>query len=401
MEWFLTVVKRLELVQQIEREHARRMTRKSWFVAVLFGSSLIAHRSEAQVTVPFTTLNFASGAGNCSSSKGTAYIAFRGTFTCTNHPAQTGCVAKNTLFLSTVNGSGLRPFQCDTPGTDPSLPITNAKIELSGLKIDQVQADGGVGGTTLPFADISVSATNSFSAFFNTVKWQTVINWKNTTSSMVDQFNVTVSGTIIWTTGVNSALLTNSGSCTASTSSCSDTDFVNVPAGWVYGGTAFSSLSLVWPAAPGTNGQPLLRMMAEIDDSSVTGSTVVLKNKCLLEPLSQVQCGFSTLSLVGKASEIGPESHAPSGVYTLPTNNGFAFPTTYPKNAMRCGLKRFLVEDSAGSTARNFGSFWTGADARDCNWSPSGPSYNGITWNSWFAGGAIKEGVTFEATRLK
>ena len=314
-----------------------------------------------------------------------------------------------------MNASGLRPYQCDTPGTDPSLPITDAKIELAGVKIDQYPPDGGVladggvltlpdGGawvTALPFAEISVAATNGFSAFFNTVKWQTVVNRKNTTSSMVDKFNVSVSGTIIWTTGVNSALITNSGSCTAATSSCSDTDFANVPAGWVYGGTAFSSLSMVWPAAPGTNGQPLSKILAEIDDSSVTGSTVVLKNKCILEPLSQVQCGFSTLSLVGKASEIGPESHGRDQDFAGPTSLTWPFATTFPKNAMRCGLKRFFVYPKIGTTPRNFASLWVGADARDCNWSPGTPDYNVPSWSSWFAGPPIIEGYTMEATRLK
>lgn len=375
-------------------------------LAIFLGIVTCSQIAAAQVTVPFTSLNYSAGAASCSSSKGTNFIPFKGSFTCSVNPGQTGCVAKSTLYLNTAIG-GVLPYQCGIPAGGAVLPINTAKIELSGVKIGQVNGTGGSYiGSPSPFAELTVSASNTYQGILQQVRWQVVANWKNTTSAMVDKFEVMVSGVIVWTTDINSHIIVDSTSCTNTGSTCGSTTFVNVPGGWIYGGSALSSLSLKFVAPPGTLGQPLSRIFAELDDGSSTGSTVFLKHNCTLAPLSQVQCDFSTISLVGAPGELGPESFLKLRTsLTNPAIWNENFPTGPAKQSMNCGLKLLDLTDSpSGINTRNFGALWFGADSLDCNWSP-GPIYNFPAWYAWSDAFSPAlphdQRVGLDATRLK
>lgn len=317
--------------------------------------------------------------------------------TCTTHAGMDGCVAAGRVDLSEF-GSDYR-FMCQRQGWQGTVAIDDADLDLSGVRFDVVPA-----GSQQDFNLLRVQVEKlSFDPNSFVLDWQVTVNWKASPSAMVDRFTAEVFGEIVWTTNQDSHLVRTSGWCNTPDEQCTaSASTVTWPTGWIYGGTALSSIQLESQSSVGVHPTEVSAEITEVVGSIKAKAAPICTLSDGNSPAPGLQCDYNQLTIVGTSSEVfrawvGPFTQSSSPAISA----GFSTPF-YKKAAARCGLRAFSAVSGAASGGAT-SVLWFGANSSDCGWSP-GDVYNGIGLYGFEATGAPgaspKVSFSLDATRL-
>lgn len=331
--------------------------------------------SQLIVPVSSATVNYETSA--CRAAEDYGSVAFDVTFTCTlNTSGQTGCSYSGILDLDTqLSPSGLYKYLCLENWPNGTPQIEDIQIHLSGVEAD----------TNTYFTHHNFRAGIKLDSFDPTTyeaKWTSTLEWEDRQDIMVDTFDVVIHARLHWSATPDIRFTELSLPCTELTGSgCLTSTLLNVGAGNVIGGVAFSEVGL--SADNASAGMEPTELQAKTEESLVSGTTYDVASKCTIGGAAGVTCDNRVIVIHGKAAAFQPfQANFDSTLFNSGTPfssnaaSGFAESTGTIAN-MNCGLRGFLA-GAVPNTAIRYRSLWFGQRSRDCNWSP-GNLYTGVT----------------------
>lgn len=151
-------------------------------------------------TEKLTTPTFSNA--KASGSFSTGMVPFELEFTCTFDYVGpiNGCYTKVELDLNYFNPlDNTYTWRGRQPGPTTLEAINEVEVYLSGV---QLYIDSSSAPTTVNFNELYVDA-QTYKLHNNKAYWYVHVNWRNNANTMLDIFNVKISGELIWST-VNS-----------------------------------------------------------------------------------------------------------------------------------------------------------------------------------------------------
>jgi hypothetical protein len=327
--------------------------------------------SVAQIQLPPPNAGLVQATGltiqdsRCSSSKMTATIPFSTSFHCEFNGTLNGCYAEfGVNLLETVPDPALprarlRRFMCLTSSKSVRLPIADIESELSGI---EVSVDAGVA----TFAELEFQTYVKY--FDPAAMVATVVvhaNWRDAPGTMMDLFDATVHGELVWTTNQNSHLIRGETSCTQAGETCITSDHKSWGTENSVGGAALRGFRL---ASSGGSGHPIDRLQVSVSET-VTPYSSSTYGSCTVGAAPTTHCETKYLAVRGEPTEIAPYGGLVANrTWSARTTTSTAWGAN-PTQKNRCAMKGFTTTNDRG-IAQPWGALAIGATSTDCGYTP-------------------------------
>lgn len=307
-----------------------------------------------------------------SSTFNTGFVPFEMNFTCTFDfvGPKNGCYAVASVNFDIYDAqTDTYPWRGKQPGSVQLQDLMQAEIHLSGI---QVYTNWNNSTGTLSFAELYVD-TRTVDLNSNTVSWYVHANWRDLPPSMVDTFEVKISGEVVWSTNINSRIWAVELNCTDTAASCASGKSVNGTMPIV--GAALGKTRFVL-----NNGSLISGLSNRVTYFTVSPTRTMLTADCGIGGASDISCSQRVIALAADATEAAPflsKNFVASGLAAQVIGQTELPGTFSAHKEMACGLREF---NAYVRTPGKFGGLHVGANSTDCGFSGTPRGYPPATW---------------------